>query len=204
MRMVQSPGASREPHPLVELGRFRVPRAQTESPEPPSSRIDHSADELPTHTEPPVCREHVQMTDSPDAVRLRVGIDVESASADQTAVDPRREQGFAGPVKSILPARPLVGEPAYEPVSGALALGDERVEQTRRHLRETLDLDPARAHTHTLSAAVRSLGASPVLGVPAGSISIIRHSWIAEGLCSTPRGTTNISPARSVTSPSRR
>jgi len=204
MRMVRRPGASREPHPLVELGRLRILRAQTESPEPPSSRIDHPADELPADAEPPVCREHVQMTDPTDARGLRVGIDVEPAGTDQVTVDPRREQDFAGPVESILPARPLVGEPAYEAVSGALALGDEKVEQTRRHLREALDLDPARAHTHTLSAAVRSLGASPVLGVPAGSISIIRHSWIAEGLCSTPRRTTNISPARSATSPSRR
>src|SRR5262245_21806527 len=204
MRMVRRPGASREPQPLVELGRLRVPRAQTESPELPSSRIDHSADELPTHTEPPVLQEHVEMTDSPDAVRLRVGIDVEPASADQAAIHPGREQDLAGPVESILPARPLVGEPGYEPVSGALALGDESVEQTRQYLCKALDLDPARAHTHTLSAAVRWPGASPVLGVPAGSISIIRHSWRAEGLCSTPRGTTNISPARSATSPSRR
>src|SRR5262245_28265817 len=201
---VISRGAPLEAESLVELRGGWILSAQAEPLEATSRRVQHVLDQQPAHTEPPIRREHVQMTDSPDAVRLRVGIDVEPASADQPAGNPRREQGFARPVESIRPARPLVGEPAYEPVSGALALDDERVEQTRRHLREALDLDPARAQIHTLSAAVRSLGASPVLGVPAGSISIIRHSRIADGLCSTPRGTTNISPARSATSPSRR
>src|SRR5262245_44963793 len=121
----------------------------------------------------------------------------------QALVEVGREQDLAGPVESIRPARPLVGELAHESASGALALGDRGVEEIRRRFDEAIDQDPARVYTHTSSAAVRSLCASPVLRVPAGSISIIRHSRVADGLCSTPRGTTNISPARSVTSPSR-
>jgi hypothetical protein len=50
------------------------------------------------------------------------------------------------------------------------------------------------AHTHTSFFAVISPPASPVFTTPFGSISISFTSFAANGLCSTPFGTTNISP----------
>src|SRR5262249_15294312 len=204
MGVVGSPEAPLESQSLVELGGGRVLGAQAEPIEPTARRGQHMLDQPPGDAGSPVVREHVQMGHPADAGRPRVGINVEPTRADQAAFHPGGEQDLAGPVESIRPVRPLVGEPAHEPVSGALALGDHGVEEIRRRLCEALDLDAARAQTHTPSTAVRSLCASPVLRVPAGSMSIIRHSPVADGLCSTPLGTTNISPARSATSPSRR
>jgi hypothetical protein len=51
---------------------------------------------------------------------------------------------------------------------------------------------------------VRSPPSSPVLGTPRGSIRRSFTSDSAYGLCSTPFGTTNISPGRRVTAPSRK
>src|SRR5206468_3398609 len=206
MRVIGSPDATLEPQLLVELGRRRVLRAQAKPLEPTPRRVQHPFDQSPADAQAPVVRQHVQMTDSADPRCRRIRIDVEPAGTDQAPIHPGREEGLAGTLEPIRPAGPLVGEPAHESVSGALALGDQGVEETRRRLGEALDLDTPRArhHTHTPSSAVRSLWASPVLTVPAGSISIMRHSRTAEGLCSTPRGTTNISPARRATSPSRR
>src|ERR1051326_356142 len=61
-----------------------------------------------------------------------------------------------------------------------------------------------RLQIDTSSGAVRSPPLSPVFTVPAGSISMILHSLAANGLCSTPRGTTNISPDFRFTAPSRK
>src|SRR5258705_13238241 len=79
-----------------------------------------------------------------------IGIDVEPTGPDQAPFHPGREQGLAGTPEPVRPAGPLVGEPAHESVSGALALGDQRVEETRRRLGEALDLDTARARHHTV------------------------------------------------------
>src|SRR5207253_20974 len=56
----------------------------------------------------------------------------------------------------------------------------------------------------TSLAAVMAPPASPVFGVPTGSIRMILHSSAARGLCSLPRGTTNISPGARTTLPSRK
>src|SRR5262245_44484304 len=204
MGVVRGPEAPLKPESLVELSCGRILGAQAEPIEPTARRGQYMLDQAPADAGSPVVCEHVQMAHPADARRPRVGINVESTRADQAAFHPGCEQDLAGPVESIRPVRPLVGEPAHEPVAGALALGDHGVEEIRRRLCEALDLDSARAQTHTPSAAVRSLCASPVLRVPAGSMSIIRHSPVADGLCSTPLGTTHISPARSPPAPSRR
>ena len=51
------------------------------------------------------------------------------------------------------------------------------------------------------NSAVRSLGVSPVLTVPRGSMSSADTSPSARGQCSTPCGTTKTSPGPSSTSP---
>src|SRR5262249_31470306 len=59
-------------------------------------------------------------------------------------------------------------------------------------------------HIQTSFGAVyRPSEESPVLTTPLGSTNMILHSAFATGLCSTPFGTTNISPVLSSTRPSR-
>src|ERR1700722_6371685 len=57
-------------------------------------------------------------------------------------------------------------------------------------------------YSQTSIGAVRSPPSLPVFGVPRGSTSNNFVSTTANGLCSTPLGTTNISPALNSTAPS--
>ncbi len=65
-------------------------------------------------------------------------------------------------------------------------------------------LSPERDQIQTSFTAVRSPPSWPVFNTPRGSISISFASVSAEVLCSTPRGTTIISPAFTSTCPSRK
>ena len=58
--------------------------------------------------------------------------------------------------------------------------------------------------SHASEEAVWLLNTSPVFMVPAFSTTIALHSSVADVLCSAPLGTTNISPAPTETSPSRK
>lgn len=62
----------------------------------------------------------------------------------------------------------------------------------------------ARFQIHRSLTAVRSPPWSPVLRTPQGSTRSMRTSPSANGLCSTPRGTTYISPGPRCTAPSRK
>src|SRR5690606_23634655 len=93
----------------------------------------------------------------------------------------------------------LVGKFAY-----ALGPGDMRLAGMAKFEFGPLFLAiGATDEEHQIRSLTAAVAGSPVLGVPAGSMSRMCASSSATGQCSTPFGTTNSSPGPSVTSPSR-
>jgi len=139
MRAISRPHASMESHPLIELGRRRILRTQPENVESAPGRLHDPADQLPANPEAPIGRQDVQMPHSADTLRFRMRIDVEPAHADHSPTYQGSEEGFAGAVKPIRSAGPLLSEPAHEPTPGLLALGDHGINGLGQQLTQAFD-----------------------------------------------------------------
>jgi hypothetical protein len=74
-----------------------------------------------------------------DSIVGAARVDIEPAHANQSPVDPRGEQRFAGSVEAIRARCPLVDEPTDEPRSGLLALGHEGGHVVHQQVVQALD-----------------------------------------------------------------
>jgi len=74
-----------------------------------------------------------------DTLIGRIRIDVEPADSDQPPTAPGAEQRFAGPVKLIRAAGPLLDEPTDEPETGLLAFSKQGSKAVDRQVLETFN-----------------------------------------------------------------
>jgi hypothetical protein len=137
------------------------------------------------------------------------------AAAHAAAIGEMRDRsgGRSSPRRKMHPTAPPEAEscsstPHRASTRGNLCLnpgGHERTREPEVHSenhRETAGIRSFLGYSQTPFGAVRSPALLPVFRVPRGSTRSSLVSTIANGLCSTPLGTTNISPAFKSTAPS--
>src|SRR2546426_4337313 len=96
------------------------------------------------------------MPPPPVPLRRGIRIDVDPAHADHSPTYQGSEEGFAGAVKPIRSAGPLLSEPAHEPVPSLLALGDQGINGLGRQLTQAFDDHAISTPRRTASARITS------------------------------------------------
>ena len=96
------------------------------------SGLNDLGDQPSANSLPPVPGENVEMSNAPNALVSGIRIDVEATHSHQLPIGPRDEEPFAPPVESVRAVDPLIHEPTDESETGALTLGEQRLQRGER------------------------------------------------------------------------